>query len=415
MRDLPTFWLGRQPILDATGHTVAYELLFRSAKGAAPAARDDRQATASVITHAFNELGLATVLGDCRGFINFDETLLMSDAVELLPPERTVIELLETVRITPQITDRCRDLHSRGFAFALDDVVQLDDEHAPILPFVEVVKIDVLQSAAGALPELVRKARSAARVKLLAEKVDSGEQAERCRGFGFELFQGYFFARPSLLQGRRADPSKRILLDLLRQTLSDADNAAIVEIFKQAPELTYKLIRLVNSVGMGMRSSIQSLAHALVILGRRQLQRWLKVLIFADQSTGAGASPLLLMATARGKLMELLAERRSNEQSFSDRAFMTGILSLLDVLLHMPMAEIVEHLNLPQDVRAALLERGGALGHILKVVEALEGSDDAGVAALLARGDPCTAQALPELQIAALAWSNSVGASARAA
>jgi c-di-GMP-related signal transduction protein len=406
----PTFWLGRQPILDRSGATVAFELLFRSGTANSAAVTDDRMATASVISHAFGELGIASVLGDHRGFINFDAELLMSDVVELLPPKQTVIEILETVQITPEITERCRELRKRGFSFALDDIVQLDAVHSPLLPFVEVIKIDVLGVSPEDLKRLVRKARGAAWIQLLAEKVDSREQSEYCRDLGFDLFQGYFFAKPTIIKGRRADPSRRQLMRLLEQSLDDGDNAGIEQTFKESPELSYKLVRLVNSVGVGgARGPIQSLSHALVILGRRQLQRWLQVLLFAHQSTGHFPSPLLQMAAARGKLMELLAERGSKDARWHDRAFMTGILSLLDALLETPMTEVIEQLRLPDDVRAALLERTGKLGHLLRVVESLERTDDSGVSALLAQGAPCTTGELPALQIEALSWSNALG------
>jgi EAL and modified HD-GYP domain-containing signal transduction protein len=243
----PAFWLGRQPILDAMAATVGYELLFRSDPGNAALVEDQRAATAIVINHAFSELGIAAVLGECRGFINFDRELLMSDVVELLPPERTVIELLEGLDPTRAVIERCRDLRSRGFSFALDDVVHLDDIHAPLLSIIDVVKIDVLATPPDKLPELVRKARAAARVKLLAEKVDTRAQADRCRELGFDLFQGYFFARPVLMQGRRTDPSKRVLMRLLEQSLDDdTDTVEIEGTFKQAPDLSYKLMRLVT-------------------------------------------------------------------------------------------------------------------------------------------------------------------------
>jgi EAL and modified HD-GYP domain-containing signal transduction protein len=148
--------------------TVAYELLFRSGETNAAQIADNRVATASVINYAFSDLGIASVLGDCRGYINFDADLLMSEIVELLPPERTVIELLESVKITPRVIERCRELRARGFSFALDDVVQLDASHSSLLPLIDVVKIDVLAAPPESLPQLVAKARSASQVKLLA-------------------------------------------------------------------------------------------------------------------------------------------------------------------------------------------------------------------------------------------------------
>lgn len=414
MHAAPMFWLGRQPILDLTGNTVAYELLFRSGAAGGAQVTDDRIATSTVISHAFNELGLASVLGPCRGFINFDAALLMSEVVELLPPERTVVELLETVEITGEVVERCSELRSRGFSFALDDVVQLDEAHAPILPLVDIIKVDVKETPAGALPDLVARVRAQPRrVKLLAEKVDSREQADHCRALGFDLFRGYFFARPVVLQGRRADPSRTVLLHLLQQSMSDVENAAIEATFKQAPELSYKLMRLVNSVGIGSRYEIRSLAHALVILGRRQLQRWLQVLLFAHHSAGDFPSPLLQMAAARGKLLELLSEQLRAPQDACDQAFMTGILSLIDTLLQMPMAEAIAEIALPCEVQEALLERKGTLGQMLLLAEALERADDARVASLLDEHDLCSTAVLPQLQIASLSWSTGLGTPAQ--
>jgi EAL and modified HD-GYP domain-containing signal transduction protein len=401
----PNFLLGRQPILDRNQTTVAYELLFRAGSRDGANVKDDRMATSTVIAQAFSELGIDAVLGGCRGFINFDAALLMSKVVELLPPDRTVLELLETVDINADIVSRCEEMRSAGFHFALDDVVQMNTAHESLLHLVEVVKVDIPATPAAEVPALVTCARRAG-VKLLAEKVDSLEQANWCRDLGFDLFQGYYFARPVILEGRRADPSKQVLLNLLQQSLTDTDPAVIDETFKQAPELTYKLMRLVNSVSMGLRSKIQSLSHALVVLGSRQLQRWLQVLLFAQHGPGDFPSPLLTMAATRGKLMELHSERESFDQGFRDRAFMTGILSLMDALLGTRLDEVVVQLNVADDVRDALLSREGRLGRLLQLAEALERNDHEAVAALLADGRPCTLAELPALQVAAMTWGN---------
>jgi len=199
-----------------------------------------------------------------------------------------------------------------------------------------------------------------------------------------------------------------MLVHLLQQAMSGADNAQIEATFKQAPELSYKLMRLVNSVGMGLRSPIASLSHALVILGQRQLQRWLQLLLFAHGSGGASQNPLLGLAAARGRLMELLAEKQSSDVASRDRAFMTGILSLLDVLLETPMDEVIAEISLPEDVGRALLTRSGPLGHLLRVVETLEQPDTAALPELLAAGDPCSPDDIATIQVKALAWSNSI-------
>lgn len=407
MQSTPGFLLGRQPILDRNQNTVAYELLFRAGSRDGADVQDDRMATSSVIAHAFNELGIDAVLGRCRGFINFDAELLMSGVVELLPADRTVVELLETIDITPAIVARCSELSSAGFHFALDDVVQMNTAQESLLHLIEVVKVDIPATPPDEVPALVTRARRAG-VKLLAEKVDSIEQANWCRELGFDLFQGFYFARPVILEGRRADPQKQVLMNLLQQTLTDADPAAIERTFKQSPELTYKLMRLVNSVSMGLRSKIQSLSHALVVLGSRQLQRWLQVLLFAHHSSADFPSPLLTLAVTRGKLMELLSERESFDQGYRDRAFMTGILSLMDALFGTPIGEIVAQLNLTDDVRDALLTRAGRLGNLLALVEALERNDDEAITRCLAGGKPCALAELTSIQVAAMAWADGI-------
>jgi EAL and modified HD-GYP domain-containing signal transduction protein len=266
----------------------------------------------------------------------------------------------------------------------------------------------VLASQKEQLKDLVSRARGAGRMQLLAEKVDTREQADRCRELGFDLFQGYFFAKPVVMQGKRHDPSRRVLMQLLQQILADTDTGAIEETFKQAPDLSYKLMRLVNSVAIGARSPIQSLPHAIKILGRAQLQRWVQVLLFTSQGAANFQSPLLNLAAARGKFMELLAIRM-DDQRWADRAFMTGILSLLDTLLETSMGDVLAQLSLPDDVRAALLQRRGPLGQYLLVIEALERADGAEVARMLASGKPCTTAELAQLQITSLCWANRLG------
>jgi EAL and modified HD-GYP domain-containing signal transduction protein len=403
----PSFFLGRQPILDRRQNTVAYELLFRGGLTAEAAVADDVAATSSVIAHAFGALGIDAVLGPCRGFINFDAGLLMSDVVELLPAERTVVELLETINIDSAVIDRCRRLRRQGFQLALDDVTQLDAGREQVLPLIDIVKVDIPASPTDEVAALVARLRRPG-VQLLAEKVDTRAQADWCMDLGFDLFQGFFFARPMLLQGRRADPDRTLLLKLLQLVLNDADNDEIVALLKQSPELIYKLLRLVNSVSMGLRSPVQSLAHALVVLGRRQLQRWVQVLLFAHHGPGDFPSPLLIMAATRGRLMELLSERSGFDGVGRDRAFMTGLLSLLDVLLGEALADVIAPLGLPDEVASALLYRQGRLGDILRLVEALEVGDDGQVAALLAANRTCAVAELPSLQVAAMAWANDI-------
>ena len=407
---VPPFFLGRQPILDREGRTVAYELLFRPQREDRVEVTDDRAATAAVIAHAFSDLGIESVLGGCHGYINFDAELLLSDVPELLPSNRIVLEILETVELTPRLLERCHELKRHGFRFALDDVSdarQLSDE---VLMLVDVVKVDLGSTPTYRVPALAAAARAAS-VTLLAEKVDSHFQADRCRELGFDLFQGHYFARPALLEGRHATPERHVLLQLLQQVADGSPMPEIEAGFKRAPELAFKLMRLVNSVGVGVPNRIQSLSHALVVLGERQLRRWLQVLLFADGSADPCAIPLLTLAAGRGRLMELIAERSGGDAGVRDQAFMTGILSLLDTLLDTPMDELLRQVNLGYSVQNALLLRAGRLGQMLRLVEALERKDDRELPRLLGGEHAVPAEELPALQIEAMRWANEVGRS----
>ncbi|MDO9064001.1 MAG: EAL domain-containing protein [Sulfuricella sp.] len=401
---LHDIFLGRQPILDRNQRIVAYELLFRSSGQSTGAnVTNDMLATAHVITRAFGELGIAGVLGDKKGFINISADLLLSDMIELLPQDKVVIELLETIQVDAQIISRCRELKAMGFSLALDDFSG-DSQFGPLFDIVEVVKFDLPQMGQEALEKHVNHIKRWP-VKLLAEKVEDIDQAIQCKGLGFDLFQGYYFARPVVLSGKHADSSKLMLLKLIGLVLDDADAPVIEQVFKHDPSLSYNLLRLVNSVAMGMRSRISSLRQAIVVLGRQQLQRWLQLLLFVNPG-GDLQNPLLELAATRGKLMELLAMAQSErDKDHHDRAFMTGIMSLLDTLLGMPMEEVVKQVSLASDVENALLNHEGELGNLLLLVEKMERNDFHAAEGLLADMQLNLGN-LMQAQIEAMSWAH---------
>lgn len=399
-------FLGRQPILDSAQRIVAYELLFRSGHTASAGVTDDMQATASVIHHAFSEMGVQAVLGPHTGFINVSAEMLLSDLIEILPKSQVVLEMLETIEINDAIIERCRLLKQRGFALALDDFVY-DDRYRPLLELVDIVKIDLLLHKPDELRALVSRLRKWP-VKLLAEKVDNAEQAQFCLGLGFELFQGYYFAKPAVLTARRANPAQLALLELLDLVLADADTDHIEQVFKRNPNLTYNLLRLVNSAGSGTARRITTVAQAILLLGRKQLQRWLQLLMFTLQENSPYPSPLLLMASTRGRMMELLAQRRGGDAELRDSAFMAGILSLVENVIGKPLPEIVKELNLDERLAAALLHREGELGALLEVVESVEHHDLSRTLHALKSAGGLKLSDLTEAEIEAMAWTHQI-------
>jgi EAL and modified HD-GYP domain-containing signal transduction protein len=338
-----------------------------------------------------------------------DRDFLFSDDIELLPCDAVMLEILETVSPDEAVVARVRELRGRGFQFALDDIVELDTSYDELLTLVEVVKVDLQPLDEAAIRRIVERVRPSG-AKLLAEKVDSKAQMEFCRALGFELFQGYYFARPTIIAGKKMDHSQLALMRLTSLLLEDADTIEIEEIFKQEPGLTVNLLRLTNSVASGVRTRITSLRHAISVLGRRQLQRWLQLLLFANPQ-GGGASPLLQLAATRGRLMELLAEKlRGKTPELPEQAFMTGIMSLMPALLGQDIDDILAQLPVAPAMGLALSdERGGRLGALLRLAEASETADETRITELLTKLDGLNTGVLNAALTKALAWANSIG------
>ena len=404
-------FIGRQPILDRSQQIVAYELLFRrSHQRNCAEVYDHLAATAKVIMHAFADLGIEAALGPYKGFINCDEAMLLSDLLEALPPDKIVIEILETVEATPAILERCTELKARGFSFALDDFGKGEAQYnKQLLDLVEIVKVDVLAVAEADLYEVTRSLQKWP-LRLLAEKVDSRKQASICHDLDYELFQGYYFGKPMIVAGKKLGRSQLALIRLLGLVLEDAQTPELEKVLKQEPGLTMNLMRLTNSAAAGARTKVSSLSHAVMLLGRRQLQRWLQLLMYSDPASGSGANPLMQLAATRGMLMELLAGKlKPGDQQAADLAFMTGIMSLMPTLMSVPMEEILCSINLDNDVREALESRRGSLGAMLNLTEALEGDEGQTCHDLTAQLTGLDANVVNACLSQALAWASNIG------
>lgn len=399
------FFLARQPILGRDQHLVAFELLFRAA-GEHEDARltDGAAATAAVISHA-SQLGLEQVVGEQLAFVNVDEVVLMSDFVRFLPPRKVILEILETVKPTEQLLARVAELKELGFKFALDDVVDHTEEVDKLLSLVDVVKID-LKGVHGKALHLLAASLRAADKKLLAEKVETVEEFQHCLELGFEYFQGYYFARPVILSGRKIAPSEMVILRLLELLNADADAASIESAVKRDALTSLNLLRLVNSRAAGSGQRIESVAEAINKLGRKQLRRWLQILLYTTPGSPVELnSPLLQLATTRGKLLELMSLHVHPDNIVcAERAFTVGIMSLADALFSMQMADILENVELADDVRAALLHREGSFGAMLDVVERLEKADTGRQFTAALRRLGLTSKQVREIELEAFDW-----------
>ncbi|WP_144113542.1 EAL and HDOD domain-containing protein [Paraburkholderia sp. BCC1886] len=402
-------YLGRQPILDREGALNAYELLFRAGAHNYAEVTDDAQATAQVVARAIGGIGVPAVLGPHRGFVNIDRALLFNDIVHLMPPERFVLEILETVQFDALLARRLCELRRAGFQVALDDVCELSDELIAVLPHADIVKIDFLQTDRANLPALAAAVHAHGKT-LLAEKVETREDFALARELGFDLFQGYFFARPQVLAAPRNRSPRPGLLRLLALLSRDAGIVELEAELKLNPSVVVQLLRLVNSGAFGLGRNIASLREAIIATGTRQISRWAQLLLYADGGDLPWrADPLVQLAGTRSRFMELAAAwLRPADGAFADAAFMTGIFSLVHVVFGSTPDTVLEKLGLAPQIREAIVSRTGALGMLLRLAEvAGEGAD----AAAIARGPEApsgfatlTPEVLAELNLSAAAW-----------
>lgn len=401
-----TWLIGRQPILDREERVWGYELLFRSAED--PTMPDATRASADVILGALSGMGVEALLGGKRGFVNVGQELLHSDALLLLPPQWMVIELLESIEPSEALLARCRALRGAGFALALDDH-RYDPRFEPIYPWVDLVKVDLTLFPPGELSAQVKLLR-AWPPRLLAEKVETAAQFRACRDLGFELFQGYHFARPALVERKKLPEGGSAMLRLMALLQEDADVAKVEAAFRQSPGLTYRLLVLVNSVAVGSRERIRSVRQAITLLGRRQLKRWVQLALFSADGAHGLDDPLLDAAAVRAGFLEGLCQLHPRLRGVADapeQGFLVGILSLLGAVYAVDMGEIVTQLRLADATAAALQKHEGTLGELLLLAERMERQELGPAFEQLGAMGISRARAL-EAQAAAFAWRGPV-------
>ena len=364
-------FIGRQPIIDARKNIFGYELLFRNGTaGATAAVRNNIEATASVMVNALNNIGMERLIGARRGFINADAELLGNDIIDLLPKKTTIFEILETVQIDHYFVDLCRKMRQQGYSLALDDFVY-DQSFETIFDIVSFVKVDILMYDRSQLQALANQFKKHS-LKLIAEKVETKEDFNYCRTLGFDLYQGYFFAKPSLITGKAISPTQAVLLQLSRLLAKEEELSKIVALFKRNPDLNFKLLKFMNSAAFYTAQKITSIGQSITLLGYRNLEKWVTLLLFAGEQEDIKTNPLLERAAMRARIMELLALKATKSKSLADEAFMTGVFSLIGVLFQMPLESILDELNLSQEIHDALVAREGVPGNLLSVIECFE-------------------------------------------
>ncbi len=374
-------FIARQPILTVDNKVHAYELLFRSGPENLFRGRDANAATSSVISNSLSLFDLSALTSGHDAFINMPRQLLLDGSVRLLPAKQVVIEILEDVAPDPEVVEAVRELKAAGYRFALDDVVNCQDQ-LPFVELVDVIKVDWKAAGETRAAEIVRAWRRPG-LRFLAEKVETWADFQRAQSLGFTYFQGFYFQRPEVLTHGDIPRNKAVALALFQAIRKDpVDYASLESLIKSDLSLSYRLLRLVNSAWAGLPHEILSISHAMVMLGEVRIRQLIQVTAMTDIAEDS-SEELVQRSFIRASFLETLATRLG--QKMRDQEFyFVGFFSWLDVILGRTMEKVLELLPVSPLAREGLIDGTGLLGTLLKLCAGLEHGDWAEVERLCA-------------------------------
>lgn len=353
--------VGRQPIYNQKLDVVAYELLYRDANNEDSAEfHDADQATTEVIINTFLEIGLQNITGQLPAYINLTRSYLLGEKTLPIQKDQIVLEVLENVEIDSQLVDSLRELSKQGYTIALDDYLY-QEHHDELIKIADIIKIDVLSLSQDDIKHQVDILKKHD-VTLLAEKIETQDIFEFCKSSGFDLYQGFFLSKPKTISGQQISTNRLPILRLMSMLYDENVEISDLEnIINQDVSLSYRLLRYINSSFYGLRIKIESVNHALVLLGIIKIRHWISLICL----TRIEDKPSYIITTAlvRSRMCELLAEASGDRNSNS--YFTVGLFSSLDALLDMTMEKILATMPLSEAIVQALLNGDGIMGAAL--------------------------------------------------
>ena len=347
-----TQFVARQPILSADEKVFGYELLFRDGVEDFFRHTDADVASRSTLNTAML-LGLDVLCDGRRAFINCTRDILLKDYITLLPSEQAVVEILESVPADDLVIAACHRLKESGYTIALDDF-GINDPREALTDVADIIKVDLRATSAADAAAMVKR-YGPWRCRMLAEKVETREEFMAAKKAGFLYFQGYFFRRPEILTAHEIPANRLNYLRMLKAvSQAELDVREIENLVKGEASLCYRLLRYLNSAAFGFANEIHSVRHALAILGEREVRRWIRLV--ATLGAGQGkSSELVLSAMVRARFCELVSPKIPHGDS---DLFLMGMLSMMDVILEIPMSQVLDNVPIDQESKSVLL--GGA-------------------------------------------------------
>ncbi|KNC66479.1 EAL and HDOD domain-containing protein [Pseudoalteromonas ardens] len=395
------FYAARQPILNKNKELVGYELLFRDGLDNVFPEIDGSEATSRLIEGSQFNFGLEDLTDNKPAYINFTLDTLLKGYPTMMGREQLVVEILETVQPGKRLLGAVQDLKQKGYTIVLDDY-QHQKVWRHFYPFIDQIKIDMLTTDVATIEEIKAAIAPFKNIELVAEKVETHEQYQQALDLGFSYFQGFFFAKPEVVQSKTLPPSEMALAELLYETSSvDVDLKRITQVFERDVNLSYKLLRYSNSAAFKRRAEISTIKQALVVLGNQELKKFLS-LLFASQVSSEKPLELVRLSLTRARFAELLAVKHRKLKD-TGMAFLAGMMSLMDAILDESMDSVMSKLPLAIEIKDALLKQEGLLASYLTLIKLYEQAEWQG-ANELAQQLGLDPDLLPDYYHEALQW-----------
>lgn len=393
-------YIARQPIFNRSEQVIGYELLFRGALENMCLCADS---TATNFTSPTSLLtGIQSLCGPQRAFVNCTQEMLIRGTPTLLPPKVLGIEVMESVTADEPVVRACIDLKKAGYTIALAHFVPNGNTLA-LLPFADILKIDVQVTSLDGCLRLVQPFRHKA--QLLAENVETRDQFRATLTQGFDFFQGSFFRKPVMVSTSELPPSALACVRVLQAVNRPELNLSELEqIIKSEPSFCYRLLRYLNSATFFLQSGVNSIRHALALLGEREIRRWLR-LMATVLARGGAADGLIIHALTRARFCELISKKVNRS---GDDGFIMGLFSLMEAILGLKMEVLLSLVPLSTDAQEALTGNPSRLRSVLDIAVAYEAAqwDDV---ARLATELKIQDEDVAKCYCAAVRWSEDTG------
>ncbi len=357
-------YIARQPVFDSEMGIRGYELLYHQGSDHFCGQISGYQATTELIYNSFFIFGLYDLTEGTKAFINFSKELLETNIPTMLPKQKIIVKIPERNTETQITVDTCKRIKDMGYSLALGDFI-FDEYDLYLLDLVDIVNIDYPSVSLDTQSKLIKKYGH--KMKFLAENLETREDYDIAMKLGYDYFQGNFFRRPSMFKSREVASLNSNLFSILNElNKNEPSFSHIADIIEGDLGLSYKLLKLANSVYFSARKEITSIQHALSFIGLNELYQWISIMMLKEQTDVENAA-LIKLSLVRARFMELLA-KELHPYDNATVYFFTGMFSFIDVLLNQSMEKILKGLPLPDKVKQALLGEDNSLRQLLNCV-----------------------------------------------